>query len=88
MALGAGLSPREALEIYLDEGASIFPGPERWRSLRRFFTAKYTQESLARVARRVFGETLLGESNIPLVIPAYSLGENIRTSSRHRTTFV
>ena len=77
LALGAGLSPREALEIYLDEGASIFPGPERWRSLRRFFTAKYTQESLARVARRVFGETLLGESNIPLVIPAYSLGENI-----------
>jgi uncharacterized protein len=76
LALGAGLSPREILEFYVSEKDVIFPNRFRWRTLRHLLFAKYKPGPLQAALQCVFGETLLGESKVPLVIPAYNLGEN------------
>jgi uncharacterized protein len=76
LALGAGLSPREILDFYVTERRAIFAGPRAWTSVRRVFAAKYRSDGLKAALKRVFGERLLGESHVPLVIPAYNLGEN------------
>jgi len=76
LGLGAGLSPREILEFYVNEKDQIFRNPLRWRALRHPFRAKYRPERLDTALAEVFGERLLGESSIPLVVPAYNLGDN------------
>jgi patatin-like phospholipase/acyl hydrolase len=76
LALGAGLSPREILEFYVEEREAIFDGSLLVTSLRRLFRAKYRPDGLESALKRIFGDRLLGESKIPLVIPSYNLGEN------------
>lgn len=76
LGLGAGLTPREILDFYVEEKARIFANPLGWRKLRHPFVAKYRPKALEAALRRVFGETLLGESGVPLVIPSYDIGEN------------
>jgi patatin-like phospholipase/acyl hydrolase len=76
LGLGAGLSPREILDFYVREHRRIFPNRFGWRTLRQPFVAKYRPQPLEDALRAVFGSKLLGESAIPLVIPAYNLGEN------------
>jgi uncharacterized protein len=76
LALGAGLTPREILDFYVAERRAIFAGPRGWTSVRRAFAAKYRPDGLEAALRRIFGERLLGESRIPLVVPSYNLGEN------------
>ncbi|MYB52667.1 MAG: patatin-like phospholipase family protein [Acidobacteriia bacterium] len=76
LGLGHGLSPKEIVEFFLDEVRTVFPGPRFLHWLRRFVKSKYDGEGLRRALRSRFGESLLGESQVPLVIPAYDLGEN------------
>ena len=76
LALGAGLTPLEIVKFYRREAHNVFPGPQWWRWLRRFFVAKYGGNGLSRAVRGALGDAVLGESSIPLVIPAYSLAEN------------
>jgi uncharacterized protein len=76
LGLGAGLTPREILDFYVSEKPRIFPNRFGWRAVRKPFVAKYRPGGLEAALRRVFGGTLLGESTVPLVIPAYNLGEN------------
>jgi patatin-like phospholipase/acyl hydrolase len=76
LAFGAGLTPREILEFYVAERDAIFAGPRALTSVRRVFAAKYRPDGLERALKRIFGERLLGESRIPLVVPSYNLGEN------------
>lgn len=76
LGLGAGLSPRSILDFYVSEKDSIFANHLGWRMLRRPFVAKYRPDGLERAVRKIFGSTLLGESSVPLVIPAYNIGEN------------
>lgn len=76
LALGAGLRPREILEFYLSEKDRIFSNRLGWRTLRHPFLAKYRAAGLEAALQRVFGSTMLGESAVPLVIPAYNIGEN------------
>ena len=76
LALGAGMSPREIVDFYVREAPNIFPGPARWRRIRQVLVAKYSQSGLERALRRAFGHKLLGDSSVPLVVPAYNLGEN------------
>lgn len=76
LGLGAGLTPREILDFYVSEKNRIFPNRCGWRAVRKLFVAKYRPSGLQAAVRHVFGETLLGESKVPLVIPAYNLGEN------------
>jgi hypothetical protein len=75
LGLGAGLSAREILDFYVDHKDRIFP--KRFvGGLRRIFTSKYNAHPLEEALREIFGEKLLGESRVPLVVPAYNLGEN------------
>ena len=76
LGLGHGLRPKEIVEFFLDEIRTVFPGPRWLHGLRRFVRSKYDGEGLRSALRRRFGESLLGESQVPLVIPAYDLGEN------------
>jgi patatin-like phospholipase/acyl hydrolase len=75
LALGAGLSPRQILEFYIEERDAIFAGSPLVTNVRRLFRAKYRPDGLESALKRIFGERLLGESKIPLVIPSYNLGE-------------
>lgn len=76
LALAAGFSPAEIVDIYASEMRSIFPGPKAWRTARQLFRSKYSSKGLERVARRLLGDRLLGESPVPIVIPSFDLGEN------------
>lgn len=76
LGLGAGLTPREILDFYLSENRRIFANRLGWRRVRRPFVAKYRPRQLAAALRRTFGDKLLGESLVPLVIPSFNLGEN------------
>ena len=76
LGLGAGLTPREILDFYVEERNHIFPNRLVWRSLRQLFVAKYWPGGLEAAVKRVFGTKVLGESGVPLVIPSYDLGEN------------
>ena len=76
LGLGAGLTPREILDFYVSQNRSIFSNPLGWRILRRPFAAKYRPKRLQAALQRTFGQTLLGDSAVPLVIPSFNLGEN------------
>jgi patatin-like phospholipase/acyl hydrolase len=54
----------------------IFSNLLRWRTLRHPFRAKYRPARLETALKEVFGERLLGESRVPLVVPSYNLGDN------------
>ncbi|HTU38271.1 MAG TPA: CBASS cGAMP-activated phospholipase [Acidimicrobiales bacterium] len=76
LGLGAGLSPAEIVDFYVTLKDAIFNNPMGWRKVRQLFVAKYRSAPLEASLRGVFGDTLLGESRLPLVIPSYNLGEN------------
>lgn len=76
LALAAGISPGEIVNVYVDEMRSIFPGPQPLRKCRQLFRSKYSSKGLERVARRLLGDRLLGESPVPLVITSFDIGEN------------
>lgn len=76
LGLGAGLTPAAILDFYVSEKDRIFANRLGWRTLRHPFAAKYGPQRLQAAVRQVFGEALLGESRLPLVIPSYNLGEN------------
>lgn len=76
LGLGAGMSPAEILEFYLQHHRRIFANPLGWRAVRRLWRAKYPAARLERPLREVFGDRLVGESRVPLVIPTYNIGVN------------
>lgn len=76
LGLGLGLTPRQIVDFYVAERGRIFPNRLGWRSARHLIRAKYGAGGLRTALEGVFGNTLLGESKIPLVIPTYNLGEN------------
>lgn len=76
LGLGAGRSAEEILDVYLREMTRIFPRRRRLLGPAAAFRAKYAPDGLQRVLRDTFGETLLGDSKVPLVIPSFNIGEN------------
>lgn len=76
LGLGSGRSAREILDFYVAERDRIFSS--RWgiARARRLVVSKYRAAPLERAVREVFGDTRLGESQFPLVVPAYNLAEN------------
>ena len=75
-ALAADVSADAMVDIYVAKMTTIFPGPHRLRELRRLVRPKYQAAGLEGVLRGVFGDQLLGESRVPLVIPSFDLGEH------------
>ena len=74
--LGAGMAAAEIADMYVSEMKTIFPGPRRLRAARQLVRPKYRPDGLEALLRRVFGDKILGESRVPLVIPSFDLGEN------------
>jgi patatin-like phospholipase/acyl hydrolase len=78
LGLGAGMSPGEILDLYVQKISSIFP-PRRRVALVRplsLVRAKYKPDGLREAVRSAFGDKLLCDSMVPLVIPSYNIGEN------------
>jgi patatin-like phospholipase/acyl hydrolase len=75
-ALGLGMSADAVVDLYVTKMTTIFPGSHRLREIRRLVRPKYGAAGLEGVLRGAFGERLLGESLVPLVISAFDLGEN------------
>ena len=76
LGLGSGMKAGQIAELYVSEMKTIFPGPRRLRPARQLVRSKYRAGGLEKVLRRAFGDRILGESQIPLVIPSFDLGEN------------
>lgn len=72
LALGAGLSPAQIVDFYIEQGPRIFP-PRRLGRLRQIVRAKYSAQPLRRALHEVFEDKLLGHSTKRLIIPSYSL---------------
>jgi patatin-like phospholipase/acyl hydrolase len=70
------MSPADVVDLYVSEMTTIFPGPRRLRSVRQLFRPRYRTDGLVALLRRAFGDRILGESCVPLVIPSFDLGEN------------
>jgi uncharacterized protein len=75
IGLGLGMKPRELLQLYVDIGPQIFSNRLGWKTLRRFYSSKYSAEPLkaALCANGAFGTRRIGDSTRRLVIPSFSL---------------
>jgi patatin-like phospholipase/acyl hydrolase len=71
LALGAGRRPSEIVNFYLDKGPAIF-GQKR-NVLARLFRPAHRSDRLKSELIEILGDRTLGSSDVPLVIPAYSL---------------
>lgn len=88
LALGAGIPPEELVTFYETEGHAVFRDRLRLRSLGRLVMPKYRADGLRRALKRIFGDRVLADSQKPLVIPAFDLGEDdvyiFKTPHHHR----
>lgn len=76
--LGIGLSPTDMAALYREHAPTIFPGIANrlWSRAGRLLTQgpsapKYDARGLEKVLRKVFGDTTLGESKLPLMVTSY-----------------
>ena len=77
IGLGLGLSAREILSFYEDDGPSIFRKnwieekiPDPLQAILQLFLTKYKQEPLRIALKKRFGNKRLGDSEKRLVIPS------------------
>lgn len=75
LGLGLGLPARQILGFYVERGPQIFPlmgTADRLRGLlRHVWRAKHAPDSLREALTDVFGDRILGDSTVRLVIPSY-----------------
>lgn len=76
LGLGLGLTPRQLLDFYVDEGPKIFKPWFGIRSLQHWFRRKYSSKKLQKALQAHFQERPFGQSTKRLVIPSFSLGED------------
>jgi patatin-like phospholipase/acyl hydrolase len=72
LGLGAGLSPADIVDFYVQQGPAIFAHP-KFRALRRLTRSQYRVRPLRRALQDVFEERTLADSRVPLAIPTYDL---------------
>ncbi|NED96864.1 patatin-like phospholipase family protein [Phytoactinopolyspora alkaliphila] len=74
LGLGAGLSPAEIADRYLELIAKVFPRSRqrKWRP-SRLVRPSYSGEALREVLVEVFGDRLLGESSKRLLVPSWDV---------------
>ena len=64
-------------ELYLQEGAAIFPNPSfpqsLWRNARRPFAEKYASQGIENVLRKYFGDSRLKDSLCNLLVTSYEI---------------
>jgi uncharacterized protein len=75
LGLGMGLPSSQILRFYLDRGPQIFPlmnTADRLRGMfRHAWRAKHAPGALREALTEVFGDRVLGDSTVRLVIPSY-----------------
>lgn len=76
LALGAGMTARELVELYVSLGPRTFSNPLRWKTVRHLVRPKYHASPLRRALQDQFGNRLLRDSTKRLVVPAYDLGRD------------
>jgi patatin-like phospholipase/acyl hydrolase len=76
IGLGLGLTARQMLDFYLQEGEAIFANKLGTASLRQYVSCKFSAAPLETALKRHFGDKCFGHSTKRLVIPSYNLGEN------------
>ncbi|MGB0718638.1 MAG: CBASS cGAMP-activated phospholipase [Alphaproteobacteria bacterium] len=88
LGLGLGIPASQLYDFYRDKGRKIFP-QNVVKGLRWLHRSKYSAEALKQELRSVFGDRLLSESEIPLVVPSFNLGMNqVRLfKTRHNERF-
>ena len=74
LGLGAGLTARSLLDLYVNEGHRVFPPKQRaggWlQKLPRMFRNRYDRTALDELLREALGAITLRESRYRLLIPA------------------
>jgi uncharacterized protein len=74
-ALARGMTSTEALKIYAERGARIFParrGLKKWQQLLRWLSKpKHDQAALKDELLQVFGDAVLDDAKTRLVIPSF-----------------
>jgi len=75
LALAHGMTAQQALGIYTERGARIFPvrtGAKKWaRNFRWLFKPKHDPSALKDELLRVFGDKVLDDARTRLVIPSF-----------------
>lgn len=80
IGLGLGLSAKDILHLYEDQGPAIFDQQhgifrnwirQRWRSARHWLVSEYDATDLLPALDSILGERKLGESKTCLLIPAW-----------------
>ena len=76
--LAIGLSPEAIAEMYREHRHTIFPGMANrlWSRATRLFSdgpsaPRYDGKGLEKVLKQVFGDTTLGQAQLPLMITSY-----------------
>ncbi|WP_065409091.1 CBASS cGAMP-activated phospholipase [Pseudobacillus wudalianchiensis] len=73
LGLASGMSAKEVVSFYEQEGPNIFKGNKLLRALRWLPLAKYSQEPLKEALKNCFGEKRIGECKTRVVIPSMNL---------------
>lgn len=73
LGLGLGMSARDILRFYQDNGSEIFGGRRLTKSIRWLGVSKYDDRRLRTALETVFGDRRLGESTKRLVVPSLNL---------------
>lgn len=76
LGLGAGMSTKEILAFYEEDGPNIFPRTPWWmlhKKIGRIFKPKYTHDQLEAALKRRFGDRRIGDSVTRLVIPTFDI---------------
>lgn len=75
LGLGSGMSAAQILDVYLERGETIFPSGNWFvqflRKLRQVIRYKYDAKVLESELYKIFGNRLLGESQVRLCIPSF-----------------
>jgi predicted acylesterase/phospholipase RssA len=61
-------------DLYLREGAAIFPKPAVWSPATRPFAEKYSAAGIENILRRYFGDARLKDSLCNLLVTSYEIG--------------
>lgn len=76
LGLGLGLTPREIVQFYCEQGPEIFRNRMRIRNLTQWVLRKFPAAPLQQALRACFKDATLAKSTKRLVIPSYNLGED------------
>lgn len=75
LGLGYGLSPKDIVKFYVEEGPKIFRTTPL-ASWKNIFCCKYDNQPLKECLIACFQDAILGDSSIRLVIPSYNINED------------